>query len=240
MSGGSVAWRFGLAAVLLGALAVPPAAARGVAGTKKVLRKAEDHLRGGEWQAAMAETGDVIRDLVAEYARGKGSLPLFGLALAFRAIAEAGLGDLDGATWDWTAAQHISPEVIRFDPARFGAGGVALRDALAEPLREIEIPESDVAPLGVEKPVMISGGPPGYPEAARLSRYQGTINTFVVIDQRGVPVRVAQLDAQDVTFETAIVVNTLETLKKWRFRPARLAGAPVSCTHHLDVNYRLR
>lgn len=232
--------RFLALAFTAAALGMSPAnAAQGIASFKHDLKKIEDHLRAGEWQPAKDSCDQLLEDLVQEYARGKGSRPLFGLTLAFRGIAESGLGDLVTATWDWTAAGLVSPEATQFDPSRFGAAGRALHDGAGWPVGAKHLTTYEGLRDGLAPPKKVSGEHPDYSVTARKAGFEGAVSVQIVIDASGRPAAVIRLDAKALDEHTAVVISTLETLRSWRFEPATFDGAPVNAYWDLTVNYRL-
>ncbi|KAB2963420.1 MAG: energy transducer TonB [Thermoanaerobaculia bacterium] len=224
---------------VLCAIPEPARATQGVASYKHELKKIEDHLRAGEWQPAKDSSDRLLKDLIQEYSRGKGSRPLFGLTLAFRGIAESGLGDLVAATWDWTAAGLVSPESTQFDPSRFGAAGRALHDGAGWPVEAKHLSTYEGVQDGLVPPKKASGEHPVYSLTSREAGFEGTVSVQMVIDASGRPAAVIRLDAKALNEHTAVVVSTLETIRSWRFEPATFDGVPVNVYWDLTVSYRL-
>jgi hypothetical protein len=232
--------RTAVVALVVAAALVPGLArAEGVSSYRKELEQVEDRLHHDQWQEAQKGCDQVIGDMVWNYARGRGARPLFGLAFAFRALADAGLSDEHAAVWDWSVARLLSPEATSFDLARFGEAGSRLRTDLADhppPSEEADQDEDGriVAPRKVHTPR------PKFPEGARKARFQGPIQVTFVIDTEGRPERVWQAEESDLNRQTALVVNTFQTFRKWTFRPGTIGGKPVVVFYRGSINYQLQ
>jgi TonB family protein len=230
-----------LAGILACALPPRPARASAVQSFRKDLQRIEDRLHRGEWHQASDSCDRVIRDLVNEGAHGKGARPLYGLAFAFRAIAESDLGDESAAVWDWSVAGQMSPQTTAFDLARFGAAGSHLAAILAERAADPDpvyvFDESDDTLKGPKK---ISAEQPEYPEWARKARIQAVIRIKVEIDRSGRPARVLEMDPSELDAHAAIAVLTLNAIRTWRFEPATRDGQPVRISYELTVSFSLR
>lgn len=215
-------------------------------------------LEGEKWTQAREKSNDLIRDL----ARGlviRGS-ELIGRALVQRAIALEAAGRHREALWDAFAADALSV-TARSLLAGYGAYGTALLEVLTEEPDEPELEvvaesgfgrialpsaeeDDDAAPDAPEAmavggdvlaPVKLSGQDPQYPPSLRGSGVREFIILQVFVDKKGRPGRpdVVKGGARPV-----LLLNTLEAMKDWRFKPARLHGKPVEVSYTLTVNFR--
>jgi periplasmic protein TonB len=88
---------------------------------------------------------------------------------------------------------------------------------------------------GISAPKPIDTPDPAYTEEARRAKIQGTCILWLIVDAEGHPrdIRVVRglgygLDAK-----------ALETVKQWRFEPARKDGQPVNVQVSVEVGFRL-
>lgn len=195
------------------------------------LRKADDHLRAGEWNKPRRDTDRMISEMLFGIEVDKGTAATLGLTLTFRALAEAGGGDLEAGRWDWLAAQAIQPDLneVSLDPYgpaakpldlfRLGGGGALSVAAV----RAIGIPVD--APAAVqEAPKKISGAEPRYPKALRATCGKGTARIAVTVDATGKPVHPRWLEASG---SPVMALALFEAVRDWRWQPARRAGQAV-------------
>lgn len=77
---------------------------------------------------------------------------------------------------------------------------------------------------------------PRYPRIARSRGYQGRtiLEIFVLPDGTVDHVRIKQSSGHDILDRAA-----LEAVKRWRFRPAKRNGRPISATLVVPVTFRL-
>jgi hypothetical protein len=235
-----------LSLAFAGALATwgapPPVDAGVVNGIRKDLERIEDQLHHGDWQPAKEACDRVLRDMIAENAHGKGAGPLFGLTFAFRALAESGSDDLPAAAWDWSVAKLLSRAATSFDLARFQTAGPRLSEYLSAPRPSPRDPKRRGSAFGggdIVPPKRISGEPPHVPEAERESGSPGDIVITAILDATGrltSAYRVAHESA--LTDYTSLVVSALESMREWRFEPAKMDGRPITIYYSLTIHYR--
>ena len=110
---------------------------------------------------------------------------------------------------------------------------MALSDALSaskESAQTIYRVEGDV-----QKPVRISGDPPGYPEEERKEKIQGEVVVVTVIDQDGTVASTEVLEAET----DGLAAAALAAIRDWKFEPATLDGEAVSVYYTLTIKFRL-
>jgi periplasmic protein TonB len=94
----------------------------------------------------------------------------------------------------------------------------------------LELPEDAIAP------VPETGNPrPTYPDAARRQGREGVVVLRVVIDADG-----AVGDVEVLAGEEPFVAAALAAVKRWRYRPALIAGAPAAVHREIRLPFRLR
>jgi periplasmic protein TonB len=82
----------------------------------------------------------------------------------------------------------------------------------------------------------LNNPPPAYPRIARRNGEQGTVTLRVHVRTDGVP---AQVELERSSGSNALDLAALETVKNWRFAPARRAGDPVAAWVIVPVVFRL-
>ena len=100
-----------------------------------------------------------------------------------------------------------------------------------EPVREGELVEltDDVTP-----PVRIRGGPARYPDRARALRQQGTVAVAMIVDETGTPTELTVVESAGAVLDAAV----LESVRAWRFEPARKNGVKVKVRWTARQTYR--
>jgi protein TonB len=103
-------------------------------------------------------------------------------------------------------------------------------------------PGSDVlmeGTRGIEPPVVIPSTRvhPDYPEIARKARVGGSVLLLIVIDAQGQVGSIEVLDSPDPRF--GFDLAAIDAVKRWRYRPARLGGRPVSVQASVRVEFTL-
>ncbi len=94
-------------------------------------KQIEQSLQRGEWQAAV----DAIEPAIARVLQGRIDAPPLARLVAYRALAESGLGRQEEAAWDWQVAQNLDAHPLgNVDPSSFSEVGKAL---VAHPLRQL-------------------------------------------------------------------------------------------------------
>lgn len=236
-----------LALAGFGAEPLEPAASRAVIGEWVAdLEKAKDLLEAGKYKKVRDRMDAQLAEMAERFRSGAIEDELLGTGSALRAIAHAGLGDLESAAWDWGVARSLVPEIDRLDRSRFGAAGAFVeseefralfgnldRSGAQEP--SSVTPESELAE-NLEPPRKEYAPAPQYPAGKRDACLEQPLVIEVVVGRDGRPYapRLAQPGDSVLFFITA------ETLRHWRFEPARLDGKPVSTFYRLTVNYRMR
>lgn len=88
-----------------------------------------------------------------------------------------------------------------------------------------------------EIPSYYRNPPPPYPEEARRLKAEGTAVLRVAVNAEG---KVVSASISQSTGFSALDLAALETVKTWRFKPARIAGIPISTSVNIPVNFRLQ
>lgn len=241
--------------VLLLAAGLAATAAEGGRGAKgwdeqleRVTAAIEEGRYGPARSSARALVEEMARLLDEASRRGDEAQDreIFGIALSRLALAEAGLGQEDDAVWHWWVAQSFHPGLADADLARHGAPGSLLERRLAA--------ERAAALGGKQAPVPVNASPP-YRDAegreirpprkleARLDprislpkRRGQVVEMQMVIDREGrlVEPKLLAYRSPGAAFWAA------ESVRRWRFAPAELAGEPFATYYHLTIDLASR
>jgi periplasmic protein TonB len=94
----------------------------------------------------------------------------------------------------------------------------------------------DQAKVQASVPLYELNPPPVYPALARRRNYQGTVKLDVLVDRQGraAQIRVAQSSGYPILDRSAI-----ESVRRWRFEPARRSGRPIEMWVQVPVRFAL-
>jgi len=89
----------------------------------------------------------------------------------------------------------------------------------------------------LEVPSYYRNPPPPYPAEARELKEEGLVMLQTAVDAQGkvVSVSVSQSSGFPLLDESAV-----QTVKDWQFKPAQMAGIPISTTVNIPVRFRLQ
>jgi TonB family protein len=87
----------------------------------------------------------------------------------------------------------------------------------------------------VSPPSALYAPDPDYSDAARKTKYQGSVILWLVVgaDGRAHNLRVAR------SLGMGLDEKALEAVRQWRFQPATLNGQPVAVEINVEVSFRL-
>jgi len=88
---------------------------------------------------------------------------------------------------------------------------------------------------GVSIPVAIYSPEPTFSEEARKQKWQGRVTLMLIVGKDGRPYNVHVRESAGMGLDE----QAIETVKTWRFRPARLDGQPVDARIAVEVTFRL-
>ena len=214
------------------------------------LKEVDQKLRAQKWESA-AKQGRKVAYAIADTA-GTGEDASYSLAVAsvFRAIAEGGMGHAEDAAWHWDTALNLFPGVAKTKVDDYGPIAAELRKRT---LREPEPDEvlNQVLKLAGQKgslnadpsrnvtpPRIVKQPSPEFPEALRLLSADGLVVVSTIIGEDGRP-----RDPRVLTLRNggpAMKYAALDSLRQWRFEPAKLDGHPVAVYYVLSVNFEVK
>ena len=222
-------------AVLLVCSVGPPLAAQSQLGAKwrGAITRADQDLQAGNWERVSKRMSRLLEQMKGSIESGPGAGWYLGSAAAMRAVAEAGLGNEREAAWDWHMAVTLHPDWQGTDLGRYGEAGLTLQRALGsfEVLGE-GVPRENPR---IVPPRKTRAPNPEYPRAKRLACLEEAVVVEAVIGRDGVPFQ-PQLQSRGYPVMGFAV---METLRGWRFEPARLDGEPVLALYQLTTTFAL-
>jgi len=211
---------------------------------KGMLHSTDEALRDGEYFHARRTTIKLINSMMDNLNTGDSAMYTMGLAVAYRAVAEAGLKNYDEADWYWHVAQNLYPNFAsQFDLTRYGEAGAWVANLKNDPQHTGNANPPQVASLEQtapenpvrQDPVCLNRRDPKYPVGAVINKVGEPITIRVVIDTDG-NVHHPQL-VSGATAPT-LVYAASEAVKDWKFQPAMIDGKPASMPFDLTVNFR--
>ncbi|HEX6640854.1 MAG TPA: energy transducer TonB [Thermoanaerobaculia bacterium] len=194
-------------------------------------------LTAGEHQKSLKISERLIRDMVEELGPGDAATKFFGLVLAHKAIALAGLGRKDEALWFWQTVISLYPGFAKSELSTFGEAG-----AFLDQHRELRTPIPPDERKALEKaaaikpPIVAKRVTPVFPAGAQHFGVDGLLIVNVVIEPDGTlssPVILKSLPAPTLSYVA------LDALRKWRFTPALENGKPIQTQFELAINFKL-
>jgi hypothetical protein len=218
----------------------PVIAERWRAGLKEVDQK----LRAQKWEAAEKQARRVTHEIVELAGTGEGASYSLAVASAFRAIAAAGLGKAEDAAWHWDVALNLFPDISKTDVSPYGPvakelqarklrgyeGREAVRNRLEALKARWGAEGKEVAP-----PRILKQPRPNLPKALAALGANGVLVVEVIIGEDGRVRDPLVLDLQGGG--PAMKYVALDSLREWRFEPAKLDGQPVAVYYVLTANF---
>lgn len=228
------------AALLLALAATAPLLAQSLlpARWRADLKQADKKLRAQQWQDAGKKAQRVANEMVDNVGTGIEAAHSLAVATAILAIAEAGLGHPDEAEWLWDSALNLDPSIARTDVSGYGPAAAELRKRSLRTAEPAELRHGDKNIEGVERPLIVHQTQPDYPEAMRRLGVGGAVVISSIIGTDGRPRQPLVLDTQGGG--PALKYVALDTLRQWRFEPAKQGGKPVAVAYVVTVNFKVR
>lgn len=208
------------------------------------LEEARDLLEQGKYRKVRNLMDGQLSEMAQRFRTGDIAAKFLGTGSALRAIAHAGLGDLEDAAWDWGVARSLVPEIDELDRSPFGAAGAfpeseeykALFGELAGlgPDDARAATDKREVPANIAPPRKLRAPAPWYPVGKRDACVEEPLVILAVIGRDGRPYAPSLVSSGD----PVLFFNAAETLRTWRFAPARRDGEPVPVFYNLTVNYK--
>jgi TonB family protein len=206
------------------------------------LQTARAHLIAGEYRQALDIARPLQHEMMDRIEAGPGAGKSLAITVLSRALAEAGLGDMEAAEWDLNAAKTLDPEIATMDLTPFGAAGAAL-ETLRKPMAEGSQGDANASsgPYDpkkegrVRRPELLRRADVPYPDALQATCAEGMVVVESIIDEEG---KIRHARMKESPGGPVMSLAALESLRNWRFRPATLEGKPVKVYYTLTVNFK--
>jgi TonB family protein len=198
-----------------------------------LLDSASDDLQAQRYARARRTSIKLINSMMDNLNTGHNAAYTMGLTVAYRSLAEAGMGNYDEADWYRHVALAMHPQVAQLDVSQFGGPGAwfsARETADADPpsMASASDPSSRRDPVCTYKKM------PKYPLGAVLGKVSAPVIVRVLIDSDGTvrhPTVVTQALAP------TLIYAATEAVRQWQFQPAMLDGKPCPMEFDLTVNF---
>lgn len=208
------------------------------------LQTARTHLLAGKHRQALEVAVPLQSEMLNAIQDGPGSGSSLARVVLLRAVAEAGVGEMNAAAWDWYVAQTLDPTLMSIDLSPFGPAGEAVEALGPLPVNIADLfpPEGESTPCdpgqkvrcpGVERPHKVAGAPPKYPEGLIDSCLFGEVVIQTVIDEQGA----VRHPVVTKTSHPLFALAALESARSWRFLPASYKGRAVKAFYSLTFNF---
>lgn len=188
-------------------------------------------LLEGEYKKARRTADGVLDDVSARVQSGEIGT-LLAAAVALRSVAQAGLGKIDDALWDWFTAEALDRTLADSSLAVYGEAGELLERERELARKRPSLPWTS----GIEPPEKVKAPLIEYPAGLRSGCAEGAVVIGVTIEPDGHPSRPWLIASGTGAL---MALTALETVRKWRFRPAQRDGRPVPIRYTLTVSFQI-
>jgi len=202
-----------------------------------LLESTADDLQAQRYSRARRTSIKLINSMMDNLNTGQAAAYTMGLTVAYRAVAEAGLGNYSEADWYRHVALAMSPQIAQLDVNQFGGAGAwfAARESEASPpMASSSADDPPASPSARQDPICTFKRLPKYPLGAVLGKVSAPVIVHVLIDSDGT-VRHPTIVAQALA--PTLVYAATEAVKQWQFQPATIDGKPCPIEFDLTVNF---
>jgi TonB family protein len=88
----------------------------------------------------------------------------------------------------------------------------------------------------ITEPIPIYKPDPDYTPEARRDRIQGTVSLWIVVDAQG---NVSDIQEMSDPLGDGLDKSAMDTVKTWKFTPAKRDGVPVAVRVRVEISFRL-
>ena len=206
-----------------------------------LLDSTTDDLQSQRYSRARKTSIKLINSMMDNLNTGQAAAYTMGLTVAYRAVAEAGLGNYEEADWYRHVALAMSPQVAQINTNAFGGAGAwfAAREPDANPTSMAStstLSDDPPTPSPTRRdPVCTYKKIPKYPLGAVLGKVSAPVIVHVLIDSDGA-VRHPTVVTQSLT--PTLIYAATEAVKQWQFQPAMVGGKACPMEFDLTVNFQ--
>lgn len=189
------------------------------------LEMVDSDLRSEHYAHARKWSIKLINSMCDRLGTGPDSMYTLATTVAYRAMAEKGLGKDAEADWYWHTALAMYPKLAKKDWKPYGEVG----EWLSSHSDDLKPAESNDA-----RPVAIKKIEPKCPLGAIEGGYYQPVTISAIIDADG-NARIPRLISS--TAAPTLIYAAMEALKQWQFQPASIDGAAVPMKYEVTVNF---
>ena len=194
----------------------------------------DGELKAGQFEPAQRELAALDNTITEHFGSGSQAMYTIALIATFRALAAAGAKDLNDAEWYWSIARSLFPKFAGSNLAVYGAAGEAvMRLDRSDACQTRDLPSGS----RVTPPKPSHSPMPPYPYHALETGIAEPITVEVTVTENGTTRCPKVIETHD---DPALAWVLLEAMKKWRYEPARVDGAPVPATVRQTVDFRIK
>jgi hypothetical protein len=192
-------------------------------------------LQAQKFVEAQSAAKSLTEEMFKHVGSGPNATYTFATALAFRAIAEAGVHNFSEADWHWRIAVGLFPTFEKSDLSIYGEPGIYLMTKLKELSGDYEkAPRLSELGRGTRPPKIQRKVQPVRPGVAQNHGVFPSIMLQVVVGTDG-----AVHDPKIINSESlpSLVYSALNALREWRFTPATLNDHPIAVAYEVTVTF---
>lgn len=203
---------------------------------KTQIDQSGESLKKGDHAKSLQISNALIEEMINRLGPGQGASEIFGLVLAHKALALAGLGRNDEALWQWHTVIGLYPAYGSRNLSDYGNAGRFLMEN-----RQVRSRSGDGAPakggartVNATAPKIKRRVEPRYPPGARAFGVSGALQVEVIIDTDGrvtAPSIIKALPAPTMSYVA------LDAVRQWRFEPGKVDGVVKPTVFKLTINY---
>lgn len=202
-----------------------------------LLDSTADDLQSQRYSRARKTSIKLINSMMDNLNTGQAAAYTMGLTVAYRAVAEAGLGNYEEADWYRHVALAMSPQVAQLNMNPFGGAGAwfTARESDPNPASMASASTLSDDPPTRRDPVCTYKKMPKYPLGAVLGKVSAPVIVHVLIDSDGI-VRHPAVATQSLA--PTLIYAATEAVKQWQFQPAMVGGKACPMEFDLTVNFQ--
>jgi len=203
---------------------------------RSLLASTADDLQSQNYSRARHTSIKLTNSMMDNLNTGQAAAYTMGLTIAYRAMAEAGLGNYDEADWYRHVALAMSPQIAQLDTKPFGEPGAWFQGREADAANPTSMASSyDASPSNRADPVCTYKKMPKYPLGAVLGKVSAPVIVHVLIDSDGT-VRHPAVVSQSLA--PTLIYAATEAVRQWQFQPATVDGKACPMEFDLTVNFQ--
>jgi TonB family protein len=202
---------------------------------KKDLQSQDSRLRLQDWKSVAKASPGLVEQMVDGMLVGEASAAMLGLTVIQQAVAESGLGHQEEAVWLLHLAQNLDARYREVTLGSYGPAGAALdrfrlRQAGEAPAAWPTLPAAG----SFRPPRVLRQDEPKTPDALARALVTAEIEVEMVVGPDG---RVSEPVLLTEPEYPSLAFVILESLRGWRFEPARAADAAVPALFRTRISH---